>query len=183
MKNLLLGGAMAVSALFGGQSASRADVFDFSYTSEFGHHQTIIGTFTTGAADPSGSFYTPSLEVTGITGTFNGHAITGLMAVGTYFGNDNILYYPSSVTYLGQPSYLDIDGISFRTASDYVNLYFGLGGTGDVYGMRIDGNANLTLGILTVAPASTPTPEPASLAILAIGIGLVGFTLHRRRLA
>src|ERR1035441_640645 len=88
-------------------SVSLADTFDFSYT---GGGYSASGVFTTGN---TGSPYT----VTGITGTADGFAITGLSS---YASANQWLYMPPTGGY-----YADFAGISFENANgvDYNITY------------------------------------------------------------
>ena len=168
---------------------AQANVIDFTYTGTPG--SGISGSFalTTGAVDPSGSFFTPSVLVTGISGVFDGSAITALSAPETFYktsgifgdpGNDNILYYPSSQSFMGSPTYVDRYGISFSTATDEINLFIGLGGYGVIE--EATGSSTVTSDIggqLAIASNSTPVPEPLTLSLF--GAGLAGIFLSRRR--
>lgn len=190
MKKAMLAAAAALCAMTGA-AAAHASVFNFNYTStgtftgSGNGGESAIGTFTTGESNPPGSASSPSLLITGISGTYDGAPITALLPAHTYYknpnsffsspGNDNILYYPTTTTISGQPAYLDGQGVSFSTASSDVNLYVLLGGAGDTYGTSVSGSATSTSGTLTV----TPVPEPTSAALL--GGALVGLLLLRKR--
>jgi len=191
MKTSLLKVAPLVFVALAIGGSAEADVIDFTYSGTSG--SGINGSFalTTGAVDPAGSFFTPSMLVTGISGVFDGSAITGLSAPGTFYqtsgifgdpGNDNILYYPSSQSFMGSPTYVDRYGLSFSTATDEVNLYLGLGG----YGVIEEANGSSTVtsdigGQLAIASNSTPVPEPLTLSLF--GAGLAGIFLSRRKKA
>lgn len=54
--------------------------------------------------------------MTGITGTYGGEAITGVLPVNTVSGNDNLIFYP------GTP-YLDVSGLGFSVAMDPGGYY------------------------------------------------------------
>ena len=89
-------------------SVSFADTFDFTYS---GGGYFAQGVFTTGN---TGSPYT----VSGITGTADGYAITGLAP--SYAGANQLLYQPPTGGY-----YADFSGISFENANlvDYNITY------------------------------------------------------------
>ncbi|MGH8191562.1 MAG: PEP-CTERM sorting domain-containing protein [Rhodanobacteraceae bacterium] len=60
--------------------------------------------------------------------------------------------------------------MAFSTASDYVNIYFGLGGYGDLYGTSLSSATLRSLGTFTVTPAATAVPEPGSLGMTGAGL-------------
>jgi hypothetical protein len=182
--------SLAFAAFIVGSSA-QGNVINFTYAGTSG--SGISGNFalTTGAVDPAGSFFTPSVQVTGITGVFDGSAITGLSAPETFYqtsgifgdpGNDNILYYPSTQSFMGSPTYVDRYGISFSTATNEINLYLGLGG----YGVLVEplGSSSVTSNIggeLAIASPPTSVPEPITLSLF--GAGLACIFLNRRKKA
>ena len=90
--------------------------FDFSGAGFFGGSLNATGTLTTDGT----AFINPlngytAQTITGISGTFNGSAITGL-APGTFGANN--LFYTSG------PFFVDGNGLGFQTASKIaVNLF------------------------------------------------------------
>ena len=98
---------LVLAIVLAAASVSFADTFYFNYS---GGGYFAQGVFTTGN---TGSPYT----VTGITGTADGYAITGLSS---YAGGDQLLYQPPTGGY-----YADFSGISFENANlvDYNITY------------------------------------------------------------
>lgn len=189
MKKIAL--LMAASIVAIASAPASAAVFDFTYAGTAGSGITGSGKITTGASNPAGSFYTPSLLITSITGMFNGSSITSLLPQGTYLktsgifgspGNDNILYSPSSQIFLGLPTYLDRYGVAFDTTAQRVNLFFGLGGYGSiVQNAGTSTNTSNIGGTFTITPSAMgAVPEPATWAMMLVGFGGIGFAMRRR---
>ena len=126
----------------------------------------------------SGTLYldVTGTTVTGISGTTNGSAITGLSS---YAGADQQWFYPTA-------PYVDFSGISWSIAGDA----FGLGWTGAVYGLAQQsinpggtccGDNPLNLSVLETGKFVGTTPVPATLPLFVSGGGLLGGLLWRRK--
>ena len=140
-------------------------VFGFS-----GAGQAGGGTLTTDNVTIASRGYTAQ-AITGITGTYNGSAITGLMA--GLFGADNLYY-------LTGPSFLDGSGLGFRTAAgNQVNLFY----QDSARSYRVNTLNPFTTGFVTATSAAVTAavPEPATWAMMIAGFGAVGLALRGRR--
>lgn len=137
-------------------SATSPDLGGFKYTGE--------GTFT---AITTG---TPGVDLAKeMTGEVNGINITGLLAPGTFGGNDNLLF-PNGAT-ATDPTFLDGDGISFAIAAGDINVYsFGGSGTGNAYGQ----SSPLGFGVGHFDLTATPLPPTWTMMIAALfGFGFI----------
>ena len=183
--------ALAASAVALMAAPASAADFLFTYSGTAGSGITGSGTITTGVSNPAGSFFTPSLLITSISGMFNGSAITALLPQGTYLktsgifgspGNDNILYYPSSQMFMGQVTSLDRNGLAFDTAAQRVNVFFGAGGYGTIIQNAGSTTSNSNIGgTFSISPSVIgAVPEPASWAMIILGMGAIGFAMRRR---
>lgn len=171
MKRYLLGTALALGAL-GSTPATAAEViFNFSGNGSFGGTLNGSGTLTTSdelMVNPTSGF--TFQRITGITGMFNGSAITGL-APGVFGANNQF--------YTTGPFFVDGNGLGFRTASGVaVNLFVTNGtsyqvntqGAGLLFG-RVTANAT------TVAAA---VPEPSTWMLMLLGMAGIGFSMRRK---
>lgn len=166
MKKNVLGTIAVLCCALVFAARSQADAIPFNY---FGDGVAVSGTLF-GASNGSGTW-----SITGITGTYNGVAIAGIVPLGTdpSYVYNNLLYYPAD------PLFLDNAGILFDVPGvGAVNLYFDPSfGYGNITG-------DLSRGFVTTPVTvdfSSPAPEPGTLGLLGIGIlGTLGVIRGRR---
>jgi hypothetical protein len=162
-KSGLFSAAVFAAGLLAAGASQASQLFNFSYS---GDGVSGSGVLTTSDV---GSPY----AVTGITGTANGEAITGLSS---YAAADNLIYYPT------QPS-VDFSGLSFSTAT----RDWGIGWTGSAYGI-VNSIANPNGDCCGISPiefniSSAGVPEPTTWALMLLGFGGLGAALRRNRRA
>lgn len=162
MKKLALGFAAAIAVAAPPVSAAEY-IFDFSGTNLFGG-QPLVG---------SGSLFTNDItvqqngrdaqKITGITGTYNGSAITGLNPV--IFGADNFYYLTGN--------FVSGNGVGFDTAAGTsANLFTTVF---DQY--RVNTVNPFQSGFVQAnssAAAVAAVPEPSTWALMLLGFGAVG---------
>jgi hypothetical protein len=162
---------LAVLALAAAVPAQADQLFAFSYS--------LPGTGPTPmAVSASGLFATTDLAggsytITGVSGTWNGVAITGIIAPNGFDGNDNLLFATAP--------HLTFDGLSFTVngpgdlGTGEVNVFFvtGFGYTEISPNVGFGQDFNISL-------VQAPIPEPASVALLCTVILVVLFLARRR---
>ena len=171
--------ASAISALVAVASlpAAAADYnfsFDTTSTGFFGGpFQTVRGKFTT-SDTPIPQFGQTTFAITGISGTINGVAISGL-----FDAPGNPTYYYSSTG----PTFLDGSGVRFNAgAAQNIALFHQDGVPADQY--RLNGNGTISAfgtASSSLVAVSGAAPEPATWGMMILGFGFAGYTLRRRR--
>jgi len=163
---------------------AHAEEFAFnSFFTYFGSFYTASGTLTA-VADPNiaGAF-----DVTGISGTIFGDAITGLLPCATYdpanpcdapdqaFSYDNVIY-PSGTGPFGVQT-LDGAGLGFTAGND-IEGKFGAAGTHTMGYFSNNPHEDKYSNLASFA--ITPIPEPGSFILLGTGLLGIAGTIRRR---
>lgn len=171
MKKAALGLA-ALAAIVSAPASAAVFNFTFDTTSTLfgGPTQTIRGTFTT-VDTPVDRFGFSGLAITGISGTINGTAITGLFDIGSPY------YY-----LISGPTFLDGNGVRFNTgAAQNIAFFHQDGVAADTY--RVNGNGTISAfgpATSTAAAVGGAVPEPASWLMMIAGFAAMGFATRRR---
>ena len=159
--------------------AAKAESFDWTYQGT----DLLNGVLSSG----SGELDATDGLITGISGTFNGLAITALVAPGGPLGNDNILQIPPA------PLYFTPGGFSFLdSAGDQINIFAAIGmectfpgpvcvPDGDNRYSSLSDDGNFDLGDFTLSPVTT-APEPGTTAMLLPALLFFGLFLQWKRL-
>jgi len=177
MRVLVSALALAASIAVAAPASAGNFIFTYSGTNPTNGAFTATGTLTTSntATTVNGR---QAFLITGITGTRNGSAITGLIPAGTDFGGvaiDNYLY--ATGPYLTDAGF----GFSVAGTGNLYNPYY-FGGAYQEY-VRTAAGADFqnTSGItFTLTAVTGGVPEPATWAMMLIGFGAVGGVLRRR---
>lgn len=192
MLKMFASAALAAVLATGAQAATHR--YNIGFTSEAGQPFEVgVGTLVTSdTLNASGGY-----DVLGITGTVSASDANGastfaaISGLSTFQGADNVLY-PTSPN-------VDEAGLGFVSASGGVyDLHltvpeaasFVLPAAGGVFQYALDYAATpggpVTRSYVEFAVteiASTAAPEPGTWALMTLGVGLVGATLRRRKLA
>jgi len=146
-------------------AAAHATQFNFSYSSsdpQISFQGVLTADFVNG--DPS------YFEITGISGTRNGAAITGLLPIGTTIVDGYPLDNQMSFNTEFSVYEFNFNGMGFLVGEDRFNLYGGL----------YEATAEYPDGYLVdYLISEVAVPVPASIALL--GLGMVGIAAVRRR--
>ena len=169
--------ALAAALIAAAPASAATFLFTYSGTNTIGGAFTATGTLTTTDTTTTVSGR-QAFTITGITGTRNGAAITGLSPAGTDFGGvaiDNLVFATGP--------FLTGNGFGFSVANttNLFNPYYV--GDYEEY-VRTAGNADVqnTPGVtFTLTRVTSAVPETATWGMMIAGFGMMGAALRTRR--
>ena len=178
MKNRI-GAFLAACSLFGfaGAAPASAAIYDFTYNGALSG--TLILT-TSNTLDAVGGF-----DITGVSGTFGGNAITSLFVNPNQPNSSSGAFTWDNVLFPTATRAFDRFGVAFTTAAGTFNVFDGIadGGTTDPttpFGLIVASTGAETFGTGTLIAA---VPEPSTWAMMILGFLGVGFMAYRKRTA
>jgi len=172
--NRIFAAFMAAGLLVAGAAHAAITSFDFSYSFPIEDLGDFPSGFTSASGvltvtDQGGGVYL----ITAISGQWNGQVITGLLPVGSYFDNDNLIF-PDSDPKLSE------GGFAFSVSGPIA----GDNGFGKVSVIHLVGDGYTDSGdntgyvqTFSLTP-SAPVPEPAGWMLLLLGFGGLGAALR-----
>jgi len=174
---LLLGAAI---------SSAKAQSYSFDYVATTGGAYEAHGVFNIGASLTGGWF-----SITSITGsvttpgsppdlTITGMLPGSILPPSTILSTSGAWIYDNALSLSGSPDISATGGPAFTTAGREWNIWNNNNGTYSMWGSPVPFASVYdvqTTGTLTV----TAVPEPEIYAMLAAGLGLMGFVARRRR--
>ncbi|MHB8530984.1 MAG: PEPxxWA-CTERM sorting domain-containing protein [Caulobacteraceae bacterium] len=170
LRDFWIAAAFSIGVLSSAPAA--AAVVDFTFTD--GSGVAAHGQLTT-TGGPNGVF---GVDVTGMTGWVGANAITAFIAnpgaPNTATSADGLFYYDDN--YDPSTHALDVEGLLFDVGSTEYNLFNNGGGVYQLYPARSGAYGAPATGALTTA-----VPEPATWALMLLGLGLVGAALRGAR--
>ena len=166
----------AALAAFAAAPATAAQ-YDFSFDTvsvllNSGPFQTGRGVFTTSdvATEVDGQ---TAYAITGISGTINDVAISGLFAAP---GDPTYYYFTSG------PTFLNGSGVRFNAgAASNISFFAQSGVTVDPY--RVGGNGTILAYVNASSSAVAAVPETATWGMMILGFGVIGGAMRQRRRA
>ena len=165
------------ASLVCGASAAGAASYHFAITGVgFAASGTITDDETVGFANlyPCPTCATgPGYLATGVTGTINGDAITGLAPLNSTAGNNNRVY-PTSTPQL------DWGDFGFATATTLYNVFEGSYYQNHYGYFLAVGNGPIFANAVSFSLSPAAVPEPATWVLMLGGLGAVGVALRRR---
>lgn len=136
-------------------------------------------------SDVSGDIFatTSGSNVTAISGTVSdsdvGSGPFAILGLSSYAASDNTLTAGSPYVTLGGLSFSTIGGGSYNLAN--LDGYEGLSGFTFLSSVLNPGGGVSPVGMTSISLTVTAVPEPASMALLLAGLGMIGVMTSRRR--
>ena len=169
--------ALAASIAVATPASAATFLFSYSGTNATNGAFTATGTITTTNTTTTVNGR-QAYTITGITGTRNGSAITGLIAAGTDFGGvpiDDYLY--ATGPYLTDAGF----GFSVAGTTNLFNPYYFDGAYQEYVRTAAGADFQNTSGVtFTLTAVTAGVPEPATWAMMLVGFGAIGGALRRR---